>query len=330
MSKVLTVFALLVFTGLGVAAFLKKKPVESHRNLEWEEGNSSLTLELSEPEPLQPELEVAETTAKLSPTQTDITPPEADRIALLFNRTSPQLPIVETIRYNSRVDWNQGKSAWLVDYSRHFRTSRHFIARSLNGRADYLKQNVKNGDRINILKPTKDIHFHLVVDLSRLRLWLYYHDQGDDSRVLLKTYPVGVGRQDPRAPSGLLTPIGSYSLGDRVATFSPKEMGRHHGERIEMVQVFGTRWIPFADEINACSAPATGFGIHGLPWVYDESSGQYRERTETLGSYESDGCIRLKTEDVEEIFAIIITRPASIHIAKDFFEVTLPGTEVEI
>lgn len=335
MPKLLILFSLLVFGAIGVTSYFKGKSGGKDALIDWgEEETVSISLDLSEPEPSLVAVEESTTSPQLSvntSTQTNQAQvPEADRISLLFNRTEPKLPIVETIKYSSRVDWNAGKSAWLVDYSRHYKTSRHFIARSLNGRPDYLNQNIKNGDRMNILKPGKDLSFHLVVDSSRLRLWFYYHDADDDSRVLLKSYPVGIGRIDETSLSGLLTPTGSFSLGTRTATFRPKEMGYYQGERVEMVRIFGTRWIPFEDEVHGCTAPATGLGIHGVPWEYSEADGSYRELVETLGHYSSDGCIRMKTEDVEELFSIIITRPTTIHIAKDFFDVELPGVEKEI
>ena len=67
---------------------------------------------------------------KLSPRMDDV--PEADRVDELFNRQDPKFPIVETIPYRSRVAWQKGRPAWLSDYAAHYKTSRHFIARSLN------------------------------------------------------------------------------------------------------------------------------------------------------------------------------------------------------
>jgi len=46
----------------------------------------------------------------------------------------------------------------------------------------------------------------------------------------------------------------------------------------------------------------------------------------TFGYY-SDGCIRLATPDMEELFAVIVTKPTVIEIVKDFNDARLPGTE---
>ena len=46
-----------------------------------------------------------------------------------------------------------------------------------------------------------------------------------------------------------------------------------------------------------------------------------------IGNADSDGCIRLTSDDIEEIFSIVISRPTSVELVKDFNETTLPGTE---
>lgn len=88
-----------------------------------------------------------------------------------------------------------------------------------------------------------------------------------------------------------------------------------------MITVFGTRWIPFEKEVGICSAPAKGFGLHGTPWTVG-SKGEHVDQINSIAKYESDGCIRLATPDMEELFAIIITKPTTIEIVKDFFETT--------
>lgn len=252
--------------------------------------------------------------------------PDANRIEELFTKGDTKLPIVQTIIYKSRVPWQKGRPAWLSDYASHYATSRHFIARSLNGKADYFKQDLAEGDKFNVLNPDKKINFYLLIDTSRSKMWFYYLDLDSNERVLLKTYHVGLGRIDSSKPSGMLTPLGKYSLGTKIAIYKPKTTGFHHGQKVEMIRIFGTRWIPFDKELGNNTAPAEGFGIHGVPWIAS-NEGDLIENVASLGKYESDGCIRLSTQDIEELFAIIITRPTTIELVKDFYEAKLPGME---
>jgi len=253
--------------------------------------------------------------------------PEVNRINEFFNRVDPKFPFVETIVYKSRVPWQKGRPAWLSDYATHYATSRHFIARSLNGKADYFKQDVAEGDKFNVLRKDKNIEFYLLIDASRCKMWFYAYDTDIKERTLVKTYQVGLGRIDASKPSGLLTPLGKYSLGNKIAIYKPKMLGTHNNQKVEMIRIFGSRWIPFEKEFTGATAPAKGFGIHGVPWIANEK-GELAQDKSSLGKYESDGCIRLATEDVEELFAIIITKPAYVELVKDYFDSKLPGKEV--
>lgn len=251
--------------------------------------------------------------------------PQDDKIDQLFATDSSKLPLVETITYSSRVPWLSGRPAWLADYASHFETSRHFIARSLNRKADYFTQKVSPGDRFNVLK--NDVSFHIVIDLSRTKAWFYGIDGTTNKRYLLKTYKVGLGRKDPKKVSGFLTPLGKYQLGSKVAIYKPGTMGYFQDQQIEMIRVFGTRWMPFEKELEGCSDGAKGYGIHGSPWLNDPSSGKLVEERDKVGRYESDGCIRLFSEDIEEIFAIVISKPTVIELVNNFFDAKLPGVE---
>lgn len=312
LPKLFALFSLLLFGVIGMAALLKKPatpPPAGHP------GPIEVALPPAPAAPASP-LPFKESEA----VEADL--PEADRIEEFFNKHDPKLPIVETLTYKSHVPWQKGRPAWLSDYAGHYGTSRHFIARSLNGQPDYLKQELAEGDQFNVLRQDKNFEFHLVIDTSRCRLWFYYQDLDEHQKVLLKTYTVGLGRLDTSKASGLLTPLGTYKLGDRIAIFKPGMMGLRHGNHIEMITVFGTRWIPFEKEIGPCTAPAKGLGIHGTPWIKG-AEGRLTDSLAGLGKYESDGCIRLATADLEELFAIIITKPTVVEIVRDVRESSL-------
>lgn len=326
----LSIFVLIALVcAVGVAAFFKNRPAAPAKKME---SQSVIEVELDPialaAVPLQQQHAAAIASSAVdprSPPTTAMDPPEGNRIQEFFSIKDPKLPIVETVTYRSRVAWQNGRPAWLSDYAAHYKTSRHFIARSLNGKPDYLKQEVAEGDQFNVLSLNKNFRFHLVVDTSRCKMWFYYIDLDSNRATLLATYRVGLGRIDSSQTSGLLTPLGCYSLGSKTATYKPASMGNYHGRSIAMITVFGTRWIPFDKEIAECSLPAKGFGIHGTPWVLN--GGAAAESSESIGKYESDGCIRMLAHDIEELFAIVITKPTQIEIVKDFFDSTIAHSQ---
>lgn len=265
----------------------------------------------------------------LNPVHDQVAEEEIDHIWRLFTTGRKKLPIVETVRYKSRVPWLKGRPAWISDYASHFSTSRHFIARSLNGKRDYETQKISPGDQFNVLSPDKNLNFYLVVDLSRCKMWFYSHDLDTNERFLLKTYRVGLGRFDSDSYSGVLTPKGRFLLGEKVATYKPGARGYFHDEDVEMVQVFGTRWIPFLEELSGDGGNPRGLGFHGAPWSYDAETKTYQETVELIGKYDSDGCIRLSQTDIEELFAIIISKPTIVEIVADYKDAELPGREAE-
>lgn len=322
--KLLGIIAVILFAIIGIAALIKS-------------GKRSTVTQAS-PEVFSQELELDNEVRTIVTSNTSVQHPDpanphstlplpdGDRVNEFFNKVEPKFPIVQTVTYKSRVAWQKGRPAWLSDYASHYSTSRHFIARSLNGKADYLKQDVAEGGRFNVLHPDKNVAFYLLIDTSRSKMWFYYLDLDTNERVLVKTYKVGLGRIDSTKSSGMLTPLGKYSLGDKVAIYKPKMTGFYSGQKVELIRIFGTRWIPFDKELAECTASPDGFGLHGVPWI-PLANGQLVENVDSLGKYESDGCIRLSTNDIEELFSIIITRPTTIELVKDFYEAKLPGIE---
>lgn len=317
----LLISALVIFGLIGGVAFIKKKTAARARA---EESIQMIALEPNRSNGI-----VSSTLAEPVRNKSDVSDeiPNVDRIWQLFALDSSKLPIVETISYTSRVPWLKDRPAWISDYATQYATSRHFIARSLNRKIDYFTQKVSPGDRFNVFKRDQNIQFHLLIDLSKCRMWFYYCDLDSNERVLLKTYRVGLGRIDAKHASGYLTPTGKFILGNKIAIYKPGTMGFFHERKAEMIHVFGTRWIPFDKEVEGCSENAKGFGLHGAPWVVDSATGQLVEDRSKIGQYDSDGCIRLFSEDIEELFAIIVSKPTQIELVKDFHDAKLPGIE---
>lgn len=316
--KIILVLTVSLFSIIGILSLLKK------------EETKPMVAKIEEIEIEKEEVvEVKPTITEEEPSLKSPILPKADRISQMFSLGSKKLPIVETITYTSRVPWLSGREAWVADYAAYYSTTRHFIARSLNKNSDYFTQKVSLGDRFNVLKKDIDLEFYLLVDISRSTLLLYSYDKTHNERILLKTYPVGLGRKDDKKASGFLTPLGKYKLGDKVAIYKEGTKGYFQDEKIEMLQVFGTRWIPFGKEVEGCTEAAKGYGLHGVPWKLNPSTGKLEEDASVIGVYDSDGCIRLASQDIEEIFAIIITKPTTIDIVPDFFNANLPGEERE-
>jgi hypothetical protein len=252
---------------------------------------------------------------------------EPEIVASLFAKNS-NCPIVETITYKSHVPWKQHRSAWLIDYANYYKTPLSFIYRSLTGDADAKTANVADGQQFNVFRRDIEFRFHAVVCLSNCTMRLYYVLPESKKVIFLKSYSVCLGRRDSSRPSGFLTPTGTFQLGSRVAVFQPRMMGIHKSKQVEMIQVFGTHWIPFEREISDCSSPAKGFGLHGTPIVRNEKTGELTEDNSSIGQYESDGCIRLSGKDIREIFSIVSTRKAYVEIVPSFQKSKLMSGEI--
>lgn len=327
--KKILIGSIALFALIGTLGLVKKSILSKRNNFELSNhSEEGISVVLEERELLLQDEERNERIAELlSPVEDQLAREEVDQIWRLFTTGGKKLPIVETIRYKSRVPWLKGRPAWITDYASHFSTSRHFIARSLNRKRDYETQKISSGDQFNVFSSDKEIQFYLVVDLSRCKMWFYYHDLDADERFLLKTYRVGLGRFDSDSHSGLLTPKGQFLLGEKVSIYKPGMVGYFHEEEVEMVRVFGTRWLPFAEEISGEGDSPRGYGFHGAPWIFDGDA--YHEASETIGTYDSDGCIRLSQADIEELYAIVITKPTIVEIVNDYKEAQLPGKEVD-
>lgn len=247
---------------------------------------------------------------------------EGDAIAQLFSRGS-DCPIVETLRYSSRPTWKPHKQAWLIDYASHYKTPIDFIIRSITGRIGMDAPAINEGQQFNVLKKDSSFYFYLVISFATKKLRLYYVLPQENKAVYLKSFPVCLGRKDATKTSGSLTPFGIFRLGSRVACFKPKMMGTYKGSRIEMITVFGTRWIPFDVEIAHCTDQSKGIGIHGAPMSYSADHGRLEEDVSSIGTFASDGCIRLRRQDVEELFSVISSRMTYVELISDFRESSL-------
>jgi lipoprotein-anchoring transpeptidase ErfK/SrfK len=329
LKKFVLTAAIVLFLSIFIASFVKKK--KSQNDLVYDiKQKPKVELKITQkPIELKKEIKITKEPLEIKTKKEikkeeklvkEIDLPDANLIDRLFATDSSKLEnIVETLTYTPRVPWLKDRAAWIADYASHYSTTRHFIARSLNKKADYFTQKIQAGDRFNVIRLDKNINFYLLMDLNKSKMWFYAIDKDSNEKTLLKSYNIGLGRKDPSRKSGYLTPTGVYQLGEKVALYKPDTMGYFQDQKVEMVTVFGTRWIPFEKEIEDCTESAKGLGIHGVPW----SNKDHKEDLSKIGNYDSDGCIRLASNDIEEIFAIVISRPTFIELTNDFFTAKL-------
>jgi len=157
------------------------------------------------------------------------------------------------------------------------------VARRYGITAELIKRmNALKSDRILVDDELKIVEgpFDVSIDKVRFRLSVLWKGR------LMVQYAVGLGRDGG-------TPAGAYVAGAKLVepTWFDQEKKRQvpfgHPEH-----AIGTRWITFAET----------FGIHGT----NEPS--------TIGREESKGCVRMRNQDVEEVFDLVVPERTRIEI----------------
>lgn len=334
LPKIFFLVSLSLFSFIGVLAIRKKcSSPHSQPNgkeiVSTQEVNLTLLSSVSKtPQPSEPSPPVSPPPVGEISNETDVViehDQEQDGLPALFSKNS-SCPIVETVTYKSHVAWKARRQAWLIDYANYYKTPLEFIYRSING-GSTAPVTVSEGMQFTVLKRDVDFRFHIVVSLSSCRMRLYYVLPEERRAVFLRSYPVCLGSKDSSKTSGHCTPLGVFQLGNRTAVFRPRMMGSHHGKQVELIQVFGSRWMPFEKEIEGCTEPAKGFGVHGTP-IIRNVDGSLQEDDSSIGHYESEGCIRLAGKDVEEVFSIVSTRKTWVEIVPSFQQSRLLRGEI--
>lgn len=128
---------------------------------------------------------------------------------------------------------------------------------------------IKPGQRLKVL-PVKG-RVSVEVHKSEFSLCLLYDGN------LIRRYPVGTGQGD-------LTPEGAFKI--KTTLVDPpwyKEGQVHPIPSGDPENILGTRWLGFAE-------PFGRYGIHGTT------------KPETIGQAASNGCIRMRNADVEDLY----------------------------
>jgi len=120
--------------------------------------------------------------------------------------------------------------------------------------------------------------WRIAISKERFVLLLY------DGDLLFKLYHVGIGRQDR-------TPVGTFKIINKLAepAWTPPGKVIPYGDP---ENVLGTRWLGL-QATGDTDPTLKGYGIHGT-W-----------RPESIGKAESEGCVRLRNDDVDELFDVV-------------------------
>ncbi len=126
----------------------------------------------------------------------------------------------------------------------------------------------------DVIKPGQSLSiwagiFNIVIEKSTNILWLMSNDK------IVKSYLVSTGKEDS-------TPVGDFTIVERLVD----PVWYHDGEVVQPGpdNWLGKRWLGFDKK---------GYGIHGTVQPH------------LIGTSVSSGCIRMKNEDVEELFPLI-------------------------
>ena len=151
----------------------------------------------------------------------------------------------------------------LIGIASKYNTNYEFIVRINNKH----RTSIRVGERLKILKGNVTV----LVDKSDYTLTLLL-----DGR-FIKQYPVGIGKSDK-------TPVGKFIVDNKLINpvwYSPDGIYQFGDPN----NILGTRWIGFEDKNGLY-----GYGIHGTT------------DPDSIGKEMSNGCIRLRNEDVEDLF----------------------------
>lgn len=157
------------------------------------------------------------------------------------------------------------------------------IAKRFNTTVEAIQKTNKLDTTNSVIYPGDVLHivrgaWNITVKRSRFLLVLY------DGKHLFKVYRVGIGRQDR-------TPLGTFQIATKIRepTWTPPGRVIPYGDP---ANVLGTRWLGLKPTGDTDST-LKGYGVHGT-W-----------QPETVGTAASEGCIRMKNDDVNELFDIV-------------------------
>lgn len=168
---------------------------------------------------------------------------------------------------------------------------------------------VKGGDTLTSIARAHDITPELIMRLNGLANDRLRRDQTlkivrgpFDARIIKQTYTLEIRRRDAtlftyRVGLGKedSTPAGAFTAGAKLK--NPTQFDREKRTTIAFGapdHTLGTRWITIRDQ----------YGIHGTV------------EPESIGKQMSKGCIRLRNEDVEQVFDLLVAGKSKVTIVE--------------
>ena len=159
----------------------------------------------------------------------------------------------------------------------------------INGITD--ARRLRAGQNIKVLNGP----FHALVSKSQFALELWLGEPQAKSSMYITSFPVGLGKDDS-------TPTGVWAVQNKLknpAYYSP------HGEGViaadDPKNPLGEYWIGLTGT-DGHAVGKTSYGIHG---TIDPNS---------IGKQESMGCIRLKNEDVAQVFDMLLEGKSTVTV----------------
>jgi hypothetical protein len=164
------------------------------------------------------------------------------------------------------------------------------------------------GQKIKVVRQP----FHAIVHKGDYRLDLYAGDPvpaggslgrrtgpdgQDESWTFIRSFKVGLGESNG-------TPEGAFVVRPKSKLVNPAWVNPRTGEKFaadDPKNPIGERWIGL-DGVDESTRRFQGYGIHGT--IEPDSIGQQR----------SMGCVRMKTEDVEIIYELLLDRVSTVKI----------------
>ena len=151
---------------------------------------------------------------------------------------------------------------------------------------------ISNPNRIRVGQKLKLVRgpFHAVVDKSDFRLDLYHGAPNDpDGWLYIRSFDVGLGKDDG-------TPIGTFVVArdskvSNPAWVNPHDPSERYG-RDDPGNPIGEYWIGLEGLGDA--AAFVGYGLHGTI------------EPESVGTEASLGCVRLRPEDIEQVYELLV------------------------